>query len=82
MTHPEHFCQRCGGRNPNWFVASDRYNTAVNRSEIICPTCFVFAHQEATGMKCLWELIPGSHFSWIEDEGRTTPFFSQSESPE
>jgi hypothetical protein len=74
--HPEDFCQRCGGRNPVWWVDSDRYNTAVNRAEIVCPTCFVFAHEEATGMRCVWTLVPDGPFRWIEDDGRPTPFLA------
>lgn len=72
--HPEDNCQRCGGLNPVWWVDSDRYNTAVNRAEVVCPTCFVFAHEAATGMRCVWTLVPDGPFRWIEDEGRSTPF--------
>lgn len=74
VPHPEDFCQRCGGRNIIWNVDSDRYNTAVNRSEIVCPTCFVLAHESATGMRCVWTLAPDGPFRWIDDNGRPTPF--------
>lgn len=77
--HPEAICQRCGGRNPVWWVDSDRFNTACNNGEIVCPTCFIFAHEAATGMSCAWELRPGTHFSWIEDSGRPTPFLPAKE---
>lgn len=71
--HPEAVCERCGGLNPIWYVDSDRFITAVNRSEIICPTCFIIAHEAATGMTTLWGLEPHSPFRWIEDEGKETP---------
>lgn len=74
--HPEYICQRCGGRNPVWNVDSDRYNMAVNRSEIVCPTCFIIAHEKATGMSTVWQLNPMVPFKWIEDEGRETPFMN------
>lgn len=72
--HPEDRCGRCGGRNVVWNVDSDRYNTAVNRSEIVCPTCFVIAHEAATGMSTVWQLTPMCPFRWIDPEGRPTPF--------
>jgi hypothetical protein len=75
--HPEDNCQRCGGRNITWFVDGDRFNTACNRSEIVCPTCFVLAHERATGMRCCWELSPGGVFRWISAEGRPTPFIGE-----
>lgn len=78
MTYDEGKCERCGGRNPVWSVDSDRYNMALNRSETVCPTCFVFAHERATGMKTVWELHPMTPFRWIEDEGRPTPFLDTS----
>jgi hypothetical protein len=72
--HPEDRCQRCGGHNIAWSIDSDRFNTAVNRSEIVCPTCFVVAHERATGMHCCWTLVPSAPFRWISDLGRPTPF--------
>lgn len=76
--HPEDQCQRCGGININWTVDSDRFNTAANRSEIICPTCFVVAHEAATGMSCCWSIQPATPFRWIDDTGRPTPFVDHS----
>lgn len=76
MIHPEDFCQRCGARNPVWTVDSDRFNTAVNRSEIVCPSCFIFAHEKATGMATVWQLTPYAPFRWISPEGEPTPFIS------
>lgn len=70
---------QCGGRDPSWFVASDRFNTALNSGAIVCPTCFVFAHEEATGMYTSWELVPASPFRWIEYEGRPTPWLATPE---
>lgn len=82
MTHPEDFCERCGGRNVTWFVDSDRFNTAVNRSEVVCPSCFVVAHEAATGMRTAWELVPSTPFRWIEDAGRSTPFLPPTQEAE
>jgi len=76
--HPEASCERCRRPNPVRFVDSDRYNTAVSRSEIDCPSCFVTAHGQATGMRAVWELRPTS-FRWIEDEGRPAPFLTPRE---
>ena len=77
--HPEYRCQRCGGRNPSWSVASDRFNMACNRSEIVCPTCFIFAHEQATGMEASWDLVPATPFRWIDPDGRQTPFLNHEE---
>jgi len=64
--HPERTCQRCGNLNPVWWIDSDRWNLAVpNRSPILCPSCFVVAHEAATGMRAIWELVPHT-FKWIE----------------
>lgn len=66
---PEHFCDRCGGLNCVWFVDSDRWNTAVgvdHRGLILCPSCFVLAHEQATGMGTVWKLVPDVPFKWIE----------------
>lgn len=60
--HPEYACERCGRRNIVWYVDSDRFNAAVGRSAIVCPSCFVIAHEEATGLTCMWELRPATHF--------------------
>lgn len=70
----EDVCDLCGGPNIVWFVDSDRWNTALNRSIIACPVCFVKEHERATGMTTMWELRPSSPFKWIEDSGRDTPF--------
>jgi hypothetical protein len=74
LKYDEGQCERCGGRNPVWYVDSDRYNMAVNRSETVCPSCFVAAHEVATGMTTLWELRPSAPFRWLEAAGRPTPF--------
>lgn len=70
--HPEDYCHRCGGRNPSWWVDSDRFNMAFGPPEqhpyqgIVCPGCFVEAHEKATGLHCTWMLVPDP----------TTPFRS------
>lgn len=75
-SHPEDTCQRCGRFNPVWWVDSDRWNMALNRSEIVCPSCFVKAHEKATGMHTSWRLVPETPFQWIEPAGRETPFIN------
>lgn len=67
--HPEDFCHHCGGRNvPSWFVDSDRFNTAFGQqhpySGIVCPGCFVDAHEKATGLTTTWELVPAKGHSF------------------
>ena len=62
--HPEDYCHRCGGRNLSWWVDSDRFNAAFgSHSEhpyegIVCPGCFVEAHEKATGLRTTWKLVP------------------------
>lgn len=58
--HPEQHCERCGGVNPVWFVDSDRWNLAVGDDThlILCPGCFVAAHEKATGLVTVWRLVP------------------------
>lgn len=63
--HPEDYCHKCGNRNiPSWYVDSDRFNLAFGPAAehpyngIVCPPCFVLAHEEATGLKATWKLVP------------------------
>lgn len=71
--HPEDYCHRCGGANPSWFIESDRFNLAFGPPAehpyqgIVCPGCFVLAHEKATGMRTTWKLVPtDAHpFRWI-----------------
>lgn len=71
--HPEDYCQRCGNRNAgSWSVDSDRFNAAMEAiglrsTSIVCPSCFVEGHEKATGLKCTWQLVPGTHFSRVQD---------------
>ncbi len=60
---PEDYCHKCGGVNvPSWSVDSDRFNMAFSREHayggIVCPGCFVVAHERATGMYTTWKLVP------------------------
>jgi hypothetical protein len=71
MSHPEDSCERCGNQNPSWSVDSDRFNIAMKalgleRSVIVCPSCFVKGHEKATGMSCSWNLVPGTPFRWLD----------------
>lgn len=69
--HPEDFCHQCGGRNPIWWVDSDRFNAAYGHPSehphngIVCPSCFVADHESATGMQATWRLVPEA-FKWPE----------------
>jgi len=71
----ERWCRRCGGRNPwSWSVESDRWNLATAhddwlRNMILCPGCFVELHEQASGMRTTWVLLPNpaSTFKHIED---------------
>lgn len=73
--HPEDYCHRCGGRNPVWWVDSDRFNMAFGPPEqhpyngIVCPGCFVEAHERATGLRTVWKLTPDPtiHFRPVDD---------------
>lgn len=63
--HPEDYCHRCGGRNvSSWWVDSDRFNLAFGPPEqhpyqgIVCPGCFVDAHEKASGLTASWRLLP------------------------
>ncbi|MFW7414731.1 hypothetical protein [Demequina sp. SO4-18] len=71
---PQATCEICGGANPSWHVDSDRWNTALYRGAIACPSCFIEAHEAATGMRSTWALVPSTPFRWIDDDGRPTPF--------
>lgn len=62
MSTVEDLCERCGRSNPVWVVDSDRFNLAVERTAIVCPSCFVQAHEQATGLRCVWELRPYAPF--------------------
>jgi len=60
----EDYCHRCGGPNPTWSVDSDRFNAALGAGidpvwrGIVCPGCFVWLHEEATGLTSAWDLVP------------------------
>lgn len=71
---PEDYCHRCGGRNVrSWSIDSDRFNAAFGPPEshpyqgIVCPGCFVEAHEKATGLACTWKLVPDTPFRPTED---------------
>lgn len=54
--HPEHRCDRCGGRNINsWCVDSDIWNQVAGDFSILCPICFSELAAEK-GMKSTWRL--------------------------
>lgn len=70
-SHPEGTCQQCGGPNCSWSVDSDRFNAAMaaigrDRGAIVCPTCFMDAHEKATSLTTSWDLVPGTPFRPVE----------------
>lgn len=66
--HPEHYCHRCGARNPNWYVdsrdvwlmATGAWAAETGREGICCPNCFMEMHEAATGKRVLWRLTEAS----------------------
>jgi hypothetical protein len=39
--HPEHRCDKCGGRNiTSWYADSDVWNQVAGEYNILCPMCF------------------------------------------
>ena len=39
--HPEHRCERCGGRNMHsWYADSDVWNRVAGEYGVLCPICF------------------------------------------
>lgn len=63
--HPETYCHRCGGVNvPSWHVDPDLFAMAFPDTAhlIVCPGCFVVAHQQATGLMSSWKLVPDTPF--------------------
>lgn len=60
--HPETFCHRCGRRNvTSWHADSEEWDVAVAGRErgvvdILCPSCFVALHEQATGRSGHWHL--------------------------
>jgi hypothetical protein len=71
--HPEDFCQVCERPNVVWWVDSDRFNLAMGglgltRSAIVCPSCFVKGHEQATGLSAAWEIKPSTVFRPIDHQ--------------
>jgi hypothetical protein len=60
--HPEDFCHRCGQRNPGWWVDFEHWKEATHMLgrgsvSIVCPTCFIFLWEKATGQQAHWQLV-------------------------
>ncbi len=55
--HPEHKCQRCGGRNINWYANNNLWNE-VNGSPngILCPICFAEMAEAKWKEPTTWQL--------------------------
>ena len=56
-SHPEDWCQRCGGRNRVWFVQNELWNAHHADFNILCADCFIILAREH-GYDPVWELKP------------------------
>lgn len=61
MTAGTEWCDRCGGSNLCWSVASPEWNMATRnlphgKAHILCPQCFVGAWERETGGSVAWNL--------------------------
>jgi hypothetical protein len=54
--HPEHRCERCGGRNTIWYADSDVWNRISGDWSILCPICFCELGAEAGTAPTAWRL--------------------------
>lgn len=42
-THPEDYCQQCGGKNVIWSANNELWNMVMGGPEgIVCPQCFQY----------------------------------------
>lgn len=59
MSHPEDFCQKCGGPNPVWFADWISWElTYPNAIEcIVCPLCFIRDYEAANEPR-IWGIAP------------------------
>lgn len=56
-------CSYCGQlQSITWSTDLDRWETAMTGAghtyESLCPSCFVMWHEQATGMRTTWMLVP------------------------
>lgn len=59
-SHPEDYCQRCGGPNVVWFAPNELWNQVMGSGDgIVCPVCFVKA-AERVGISAVWCVTPDS----------------------
>ena len=58
--HPEHRCDRCGGRNIVWHADSDLWNRVADEFSILCPICFVELAKEKGIEPTSWLLSSAS----------------------
>ncbi len=55
--HPEHRCDRCGGRNiRSWYADSDVWNRIAGDFSILCPICFSELAKDAGMEFVIWRL--------------------------
>lgn len=50
-------CHECGSTNPVWYAPSEDWNLAtakIGREAILCPSCFIFLYERATGEEPVW----------------------------
>lgn len=62
-SHPEAFCDNCGGFNVSWFTPSPLWNRIVRQPDradpMLCPRCFILL-AEAAGIHEVWKVSPTS----------------------
>jgi hypothetical protein len=55
--HPEHRCERCGGRNLNsWYADSDVWNRFAGKFSVLCPICLSELVEAAGVLNVVWRL--------------------------
>lgn len=70
QSHPEDYCQQCGGKNVVWSADNDLWNELINNREgIICPQCFQKL-ADAKGVSVIFRATPAK-----EAEQSTWPWF-------
>ena len=61
QSHPECYCQECGGVNTSWYALNGLYNlvTGTVGEGIICPNCFIQkAREKGINVTFKAEIIP------------------------
>ena len=70
--HPEDTCEKCGGPNITWFIASHFWNQYAGNYGILCPVCFIKQAESSGFIPTSWQIAPEGRISMIDDEEVTT----------